>query len=240
MKRYQFSNLFLFVGMISISFFSSCINCIDAEGELETKELQLESFEKLEVNLPAIVSIRIGDVPAIRVTAPKSVFKALKTPVRGNTLEIETSPCVNTDKDDIQIQLTVSTLNSIAVNGSASVKVYDSLQVDNLKLKINGSGKLVADVFANQVDFNLNGSGEAIVNGTTRKLEIKINGSGEFRGLGLKAYEARVKINGSGDADIHVLNKLKVSVMGSGDLRYTGNPQVKTNITGSGSVTKME
>ncbi|MCF6170758.1 MAG: DUF2807 domain-containing protein [Bacteroidales bacterium] len=238
MKRPHFFYLFLFSGIFT--FFSSCINCIDATGETKTKELQLASFEELEISLPAIVSIRVGQRPAIRVTAPGNVFKSLRTPVRGKTLEIGASPCVNSNNNDIRIQLTVVSLSSIEINGPANVSVYDSLQTDKLKLSINGSGKLLAAVFTNRLDFKVNGSGEAVVNGATQKLMIKINGSGDFRGLGLKAYEAKVTINGSGNADVHVLNRLRVSVMGSGDLSYAGNPQIKSDISGSGSVIKTE
>ena len=37
----------------------------------------------------------------------------------------------------------------------------------------------------------------------------------------------------------NALNSLKVNVKGSGDVKYSGDPTIKTSISGSGSVTKM-
>lgn len=227
--------------VISIGLLNSCDYCIPAEGPQVTKELQLEEFQRLEVNLPASVQIRIADVPSITVTAPKSIFKSLKTPAGDGVLKIETSPCISADNDEIQIELSVISLKSIVINGSGSIIMNDSLLVEKLRLKINGSGEMRLDkVITNQLDFDLNGSGKAIVKGMTEELEVQINGSGSFNGLGLLTSETEAKINGSGNAKVHATDNLSVKVLGSGRLHYKGNPQIKTNISGSGSVAKID
>lgn len=241
MMQQFMKSIFVCAVVISIGLLNSCDYCIPAEGPQITKELQLEDFQRLEVNLPANVQIRIAELPAITVTAPKSVFKSLKTPVEGGVLKIEASPCISADEDEIQIELAIMNLKSIVVNGSGSVSMNDSLLVEKLRLKINGSGEMQLDkVIANQVDFDCNGSGKAVVKGMTEELKVQINGSGNFNGLDLLASETEAKINGSGNAKVHTTDNLSGKILGSGMLRYKGNPQINTNISGSGSVRKID
>lgn len=241
MKQQIMKGVFVFAVVISIGVLHSCDYCIPAEGKQLTKELQLEDFQRLELNLPASVHVQIAEIPLIIVTAPKSVFKVLKTPVSGGVLKIETTPCVSVDSDEIHIELSVKSLKTIVINGSANVIMNDSLLAEKLRLKINGSGEMrLGKVIANQMDFDLNGSGKAIVKGMTEELKVQINGSGSFDGLDLLTSETEAKINGSGNAKVHATGNLSVKVLGSGVLRYEGSPQIKTNISGSGSVRKID
>jgi len=90
------------------------------------------------------------------------------------------------------------------------------------------------------LEATINGSGNIIINGTAKDLEIKINGSGDFRGVALSAFTSDIEINGSGKARVNVKDNLNADLKGSGSVYYLGSPKIKTNISGSGEVKKIK
>ena len=237
--RLQKTLLVLFnVAVISLFLASSCTVCADGEGAEVKENRELGDFTELEIDLDADVVIHVGDQPHVSISAQENLHKVISTDVRGNNLVIEARPCINT-KGRVQIELTVKSLSIIKLNGSADITAMDEIHSDQLELKINGSGNIMADIFTNQLDAKINGSGNVIIAGTAKEADVVINGSGDVRAESLQAYKADIRINGSGDVDINALNDLKVIVKGSGDVTYSGDPSVKTSISGSGSVTKM-
>ena len=219
--------------------FSSCQPCIDGHGEIIDEVRDLESFQKLEVNIPADVVIHVGEFPKINIKTHDNLLAKIKTKVRGRTLVIESSPCID-NAETLQIDLVVTDLKSVSISGSAEVKTAQQLTTDDFDLEINGSGVLVANILANSISSEINGSGIIMLSGTTKNLNIEINGSGDFKGLGLQAFKADVGINGSGDVKLHSKNKLYVEINGSGSVAYSGNPEIKTDISGSGEVKKVD
>jgi hypothetical protein len=87
---------------------------------------------------------------------------------------------------------------------------------------------------------DIEGSGDVEAVGRTQMLNATIEGSGDFNLRGLYARDARVRIDGSGDATVAVSGFLDASVSGSGDIRYAGRPaQISVHRGGSGSVSRI-
>jgi len=219
--------------------FSSCQTCIEGHGEIINEVRDLESFQKLDVSVPADVVIHIGEFPKISISTHENLMENISTEVKGKTLVIKSKPCISS-ATTLQIDLVVTKLNSISINGSAAVKIKEQLQSDDFKMEINGSGMLIANIFANSVSSEIDGSGQIMATGTTKDMSIEINGSGVFKGLGLLAYKADVEINGSGEVSLHAKNQLNIEINGSGDVGYSGSPKIKSDINGSGEVKKVD
>jgi Protein of unknown function (DUF2807). len=67
-----------------------------------------------------------------------------------------------------------------------------------------------------------------------------VSGSGDVHAYDLLSEDTKVRVTGSGDADVFASVSLDVSVAGSGDVRYKGNAKVSSNISGSGGVKKVD
>lgn len=221
--------------------FSSCQNCVDGHGPIVSEVRDLDDFSKLEINIPADVLVHIGEFPKVSIRTHDDIMGVIKTTVKGKTLIIDSDPCIGS-VDQMQIDLVVTNLNSISINGSAALKLAKEIQLkaDDLDLEVSGSGRLIVDVLANSLDAEINGSGNIDVRGTAKKLNVGINGSGSFSGFDLQAFEAKVEINGSGNANVNSKNLLDIEINGSGELEYIGNPKFKSDITGSGEVKKVD
>jgi hypothetical protein len=218
---------------------SSCNICIEGTGPEKEVTVDLEAFTELEVDVNADVLVRMGETPSLTISAQENLLDIITTEVTSQRLTIEADPCVSSAYP-IKIDVVTNALNSVHINGSADVTILDEIYADEVDIKINGSGNVTADVFTNDLSIKINGSGDVMLSGAAESAGIGINGSGDVKAMDLQAYEANVKVNGSGNTRINVLNSLRVNVKGSGDVKYSGNPSVKTSITGSGSVTKID
>ena len=232
--------LYYFTFLIATTIaFSSCQTCVEGHGEVINEVRDLESFQKLDISVPADVVIHIGAFPKISISTHENLMQNITTEIKGKTLVIDSKPCISS-AETLQIDLVVKELNSISINGTAAIKMKEQLQADSFKMEVNGSGMLITNIFANSIDSEIDGSGQIMVTGTTKDMSIEINGSGVFKGLGLMAYKADVEINGSGEASLHAKNNLDVEINGSGNVTYSGSPKIKSNINGSGEVKKID
>jgi len=236
MKFSRTSIYILFIGMIFS--LSSCVNCIEPEGEMKSRSIKLDNFTKIDIDIPANLKLITGDSAKIVISAPNSILAQILPIVKRNRLNLEGNICSVTN-EQINIEVTVPSISSIKIKGSASVFSEMPVRTDDLDMSIDGSGSISLNVFANNIDAEISGSGIIIINGTCQELDVEINGSGNFKGLGLNSYEAKVKSTGSGNASIVALNSLSASVKGSGEISYSGEPNLNIDISGSGKVTKI-
>jgi len=236
MKKVNLISLLILASLI-ISL-SSCINCVEPEGEIKDLTVKLDNFTKIDIEIPGNIRLIKGDSSKITISAPKSIISQILPIVKRNRLNLEGNIC-KVNNEQITIEITVKDISSIKIKGSANVFSDESIHSDELLLKILGSGQISLNVFTNIIESETNGSGSIILSGTSKQLEVDINGSGIFKGLALNAYEAKVKINGSGNASVAALNKLSAKVNGSGEIVYSGSPELRLDISGSGKITKV-
>ena len=78
-----------------------------------------------------------------------------------------------------------------------------------------------------------------IVTGEVGKQSLLLNGAGAYDADDLKSQDAKVVINGAGDAKVWATETLDVSLNGLGSVSYYGSPQVTQSLIGLGSITSL-
>ena len=85
------------------------------------------------------------------------------------------------------------------------------------------------------------GSGSFVAEGSVDALDIRIQGSGDANLEDLRAREARILINGSGDASAHVTDTIIATVNGTGEIVYRGEPRnVTEDVNGTGRISRRK
>jgi hypothetical protein len=198
----------------TISFGGS--NVERGSGRMVTEQRDLGSFERIESNIGADITVIIGAKQNVDLTYDDNLVEYVTTKIRGKKLVIESSRSFSSSKD-CQIKIVVPQLEEIALGGSGNVEVV-GLDGDRFSVEIDGSADVVA-------------------NGAVGELVIEVNGSGNVDTRDLVAGEATVEINGSGDVNVMARDYLTATVNGSGNINYSGNPsQVVRSVEGSGRI----
>lgn len=207
-------------------------------AKVATVEKQLEPFNRVTVKSgTAAVYLKQADVESLKIEAEESIISAFDVRVENKTLEIEQK--INTNLSPtkpINFYVTTRNIDSIAIYGSGDLYSQGNLKVERLKVNISGSGKADLDVTGREFFLKVLGSGEVRVKGNVESQKIAINGDANYNAANLLSKEAYISMNGSGKASIDVQDTLVVKIFGAGILKYKGSPEIRQNISGSGSI----
>lgn len=210
-------------------------NCVDGDGPWETRTLDIETFKSVKLSMSLDVYITQGDEFSVEVEGKADIIDELELDVHGNTWEIETDRCVR-DIGNMKVYITMPDIESLSIPGSGDIFGENEFVVDDIELRISGSGDMDLVLDAENVDATIPGSGEIWLEGSSQILDLHISGSGDFNGFNFICNDVEVRISGSGDARVHAIDNLYANISGSGDVYYKGDPDIDYNISGSGDI----
>lgn len=224
-----------------VSFNDFGINTVRGSGILVTEERPVSTFERIELSGIGMLVIEIGSEEALVIEAEDNLLEYLETSVRGDTLEIGSRERTNLQPTEpISYYLTVKSLDSISVSGLGNVEA-PGMETTRFSVDISGAGDVNMDsLHAEQLDVSISGLGSVGIDaGQVSEQTIDISGSGDYNGRNLESRTADVQVSGLGSATLWVTQDLSVNISGSGSVRYAGDPSVDSDISGLGSLKKI-
>lgn len=262
MKTLQLTRT-LYLALVAGFFLTGCdadgiLPCENGDGTRVSEPRTETGFDKILLDLPGDVYITEGEDFAIDITAQQNIIDQIKTEVTGSLLEISKDRCIRSYKT-IRIDITLPDISSLEVDGSGDIYVLDRFTGSNLDLFVKGSGSIdmVGDYqktylevdgsgdisLATQsleIETRIKGAGDVFLTGSADIHNVDMDGSGNLESFEMISEVCEVRIDGSGDADVHVTSELNVRILGSGDVRYKGTPAVDASITGSGKLENVD
>ena len=187
------------------------------DGPRTTQTRDVAGFTRIDNRDSVDVRLRVGEPQRVRVRAGEKVIDDVRTEVRDGTLRL-TFDRDGFGGDDVIVEASVPRLTGIEVSGSGDIEA-DGIDADALEVRSDGSADIALE-------------------GTAARLALDLDGSGDADLGELAAREARVRVGGSGDADVRAGERLQVTVDGSGDVRYHGDPALTQHVDGSGDLSR--
>jgi hypothetical protein len=210
-------SLLLLPAAIAVLVLAGC--SIGDDGPRRTQTRDVATFTRVESDSSVDVRLHVGEKQRVRVRAGEKVIDDVGTEVRDGTLHV-TFDHSGWGGNDVVVEASVPKLAGIDVSGSGDV------EADGID--------------AAALDVSSHGSADIVLTGAVEALDVEVEGSGNADLADLKAREARVKVRGSGDADVRADERLDVDVDGSGNVRYHGDPQLTSNVDGSGDLSRAD
>ena len=207
-------------------------------GNVTTKTINTGNYDGIKGVGSMDIHLEKGTEGNISVTTDDNLHEYLEIEVKDNMLVIKTKK--NTylkTKKGIHIKVPFNDISEVALVGSGDIDTKDTINSDELRVRVTGSGDVELALEANTVDASVTGSGDMVLTGKTDSLEISVTGSGDFKGSDLVSQNTDARVSGSGDASVVAKQSLKARVNGSGDITYSGNPEKSdTKTSGSGDI----
>jgi len=224
----------LFVGLQGC-IFDNAFDCEHGRGDVVEENFALDDLEGIHLSIDANVHLTQGDEGHVTIIAQANIIDELDFKVRSRDLRIGNDRCIR-NHEPIEIYITTPTLRELTVSGSGYVIGEGTWIVQDLALRVSGSGDIDLDLEADDVEANISGSGSVTLYGEIDELEANISGSGDLKAYGAVSNTADIKISGSGTAEVTVIDLLIARISGSGKVYYRGEPAVESKISGSGKV----
>lgn len=207
-------------------------------GNVTTRTVNTSNYDAIVATGSMDVHLQKGSEGTITVKTDENLQEYIIVEVENGALKIRTKKNTSLKtKKGIHVYVPFNDISEVSLTGSGDIDTEDTIESDDLEIRITGSGDVNLDVSANTVEATVTGSGDIVVNGNTADLEVRVTGSGDFDGDGLRSENTEAFVSGSGDVSVYASKYLKARVSGSGDIKYDGNPEKKdTKVSGSGSI----
>jgi hypothetical protein len=210
---------------------------LEGDGQATTQTREVAEFTGVKLETSADVVVMVGGERRVSVTADSNLLEHVRTDVRGRSLVIGTKDGIH-PKIPVRVEISVPDLREVEIDGSGNVSV-DGARGD-ASLSIDGSGDLRWSGEGGAVRAEIEGSGKTTLAGSANQLAVEVSGSGGVDAAKLKARNASVEVEGSGDVSVHVDGgAFRAEVTGSGNVTWSGNGTVeRAVVSGSGEIRK--
>ena len=188
---------------------------VRGNGHVKTEERQIGTFANIDASGAFVINWQNGP-PTLRIKTDANLFPYIVSEISGNTLRLRTRE---------QIRPT----HGITVSVTSPLREA---------AKITGAVKLAASQLTGP-KFALEGTGASRVtlDGNIDQLLADLTGASDLKADGLQTKTAEISVQGAGNAEVAVAEKLKVAIAGAGKVTYSGNPPtIEKHITGAGSI----
>lgn len=214
------------------------------------KAIELPEFQSIYVNSNYTVFLKQTNKQEVNVDALTEIFSLTEIKVENGILmiNVERKPD-NPNKsiwakiDDIKVNpnmklyVSVRSINELQVNGGGKIVSENSIASDDLKLGVAGGGNIELDVKGKTIKTEVSGSGSVILKGYASSNDIELSGSGNVNAFNLELESAKIRVSGSGVAELTVTGTLEATSMGSGSVKHKGNTKnVSKKQYGSGVI----
>lgn len=201
-----------------------------------TEDRVVASFTGIDLQGSGTVLLTVGSPCSLSVSADDNLLDLVRTEVGGGTLKLGLKPGTRVRTvAPLVFRVTAPTIAGLTVSGSGDIQGQSVIRADRLSLSIGGSGSIQAAVAVEELSVAIDGSGNVDLKGSAETQDVRISGSGNYNARDLASANARVEVNGSGDATVSVRRELAVNISGSGNVSYSGGARVTVKSSGSGT-----
>ena len=232
-----------------------------AEGNCNvvTRDIDVTAFDEISIALPASVTYAVADKCSCRVTLDENLFECVDIYQKGDCLKVEMVKTLQ--QSDLKptkfvIELTAPTLEEISLVGGGDFSFVtpfeapkleismagaygvffdETATIDEFKMNLAGSGKLVCkDLNSDHLDWDVAGVGKLVCkNLIADNVDLSVAGSG---GIVIEAgtvKSADLSVAGSGYIETRcALESMDYNIAGSGRIYYYGDVKVKGYLMG--------
>lgn len=180
-----------------------------ASGTIISKDIVTSSFNKIDIDIPADVTINRENSRKISIKTDDNVMDKVKIYVKKDTLFIRTKGSFSSTG----INLTINNphLTALTIDGASTINLQ-GFNERYFTLTIDGS----SDVSFHRGNFDT--------------FSIQADGSYDVNLLKVDIKNAKVKAEGAGEIKIKVSNYLDIDLIDTVEVKYLGNPKIKKSI----------
>ena len=199
---------------------------------------RLAPFSALELDLAARYVVRNGSAASALIRARADVIERIVVEQHDDRVRIFV-PGVLSDAGQIVIEVNTVGLKELDIKGAGDVEAR-GFNGPEFNLKLPGAADVsLAALDVDKLRVEMDGSGKIEASGRASSERVRIGGAGEFRAADLAADRVDVKLDGVGNVEVMAREKLDVRLNGSGTVRYRGDPKLSSHIDGAGTIERM-
>jgi hypothetical protein len=193
----------------------------------------IEGFNALDLSGVMNVRIQRGNNFAVDLGSDNELKKRYDVYMDGETLVISYDDNRKffwnnkfwSDADEIQIKITMPSLNNIQITGAGKVSI-NGFDEEEMDIEMTGAIVADADMRVSNLDIDLTGASSIDLKGEGSFLEANVTGASAIKAYGYEVEEATVEAHGASTAKVNVTKRIEITEGIASNVSYRGNPEI--------------
>jgi hypothetical protein len=144
---------------------------VKGEGPIVSENRSVKNFDGIDLDISANVFISKSDVYSIKIEAQANLLELIKTRKAGGILRISLKENCLLSSRGIDIYISMPEVTELSIGGSGSIRLEDKFETEFLYTSVSGSGDMIAEIIADEIECNINGSGSIELLGSSKFIE---------------------------------------------------------------------
>lgn len=243
------SNLILLItlGLILISMFAVTLwfrismfsEVMAGDQNLITRELQLESFERIEVSGNYNVYFSLDKISSMKITADSNVIHLVNTEVKDGKLSISSRERFLSKK--LRIDIVNPYLSEISLSMGAQFFAENFLELPLLNIFNHSGSELKLEGNINTLKVSSNSGSTTELKGQAVQVDIQTSSGSNVKAQELSAQVANLQASSGSSIQIHVEKEMTVGASSGSTIQYLGEPIILgINLSSGANLKRIE
>lgn len=201
---------------------------IEGSGHVITKDLSIQSFDKLDLSGVYNVKLMHGGKEQVKIEADDNLQDLFLVSNEGSTLKIKMKDHSNfNSKIKITVYITFNKLKGINLKTVGGLSSEENLSFDDLDIKSTGVGSVDLKLSAQTLNLNNSGVGHVTLSGKADNAIFKNTGVGSINAGSFIVQKMDIENTGIGHSEVNAEKELRIKDSFLGKVKNKGNASVK-------------
>jgi hypothetical protein len=215
-------------------------DCIEGNGNVITREFNLQHFKAVSVNNPVLVELTQDSIQSVIISTDENILESMDISVKDEMLNIGRKKCIK-GMDHITIKISMDTLIKLDLNSGGRLKSKNVIKGNFLEANVSSGGNLEMNMDYSQLNCTLSAGAQAWFVGKVDNMNAELNSGSNLKTSDLEAKNCKINISSGAFASVKVTGELTADANSGGSVRYVGNPaKLNINTSSGGSVSRLE
>jgi hypothetical protein len=239
-------NRFLIIALCSLVIFSSCDfihgKRVRGSGNVIMQSRNVSNFTGVSISSAMDLYLKQDPSFSVKVETDDNLQQYVIVTVENGVLHIKPRDNINLDETGkIKVFVSAPVFRSMEATGACNIFSENMLSSSEaIDIDLTGASEARVELKSPKVSADLTGASSLSLKGETKEFSIEGSGSSNVRCFDLLTEETRIDMSGACDAEVFASVKLDIKASGASDVKYKGNAAVSQDVSGAGSVRKVQ
>lgn len=239
-------NRFLIIALCSLVIFSSCDffhgKRVRGSGNIIMQSHNVSNFTGVSISGSMDLYLKQESSFSVKIETDDNLQHYIMITVENGVLRIRPQQNINLDATG-KIKVFVSAPVFRSMEGTGACNIFSENMLSSseaIDIDLTGASEARVELKSPNVSADLTGASSLSLKGEAKEFSIDGSGSSNVRCFDFLTEETRIDMSGACDAEVFASVKLDVKASGASDVKYKGNAAVSQDVSGAGSVKKVQ
>lgn len=239
-------NRFLVIALCSLVIFSSCDfihgKRVRGSGNVIMQSRNVSDFTGVSISGAMHLYLKQETSSSVKIETDDNLQQYIMITVENGVLRIRPQQNINlVETGKIKVFVSAPVFRSMEATGACNIFSENMLSSgEAIDIDLTGASDARVELKSPKVSADLTGASSLSLKGEAKEFSIDGSGSSNVRCFDLLTEETRIDMSGACDAEVFASVKLDVKASGASDVKYKGNAAVSQDVSGAGSVKKVQ